>query len=54
MKKLLKWPKALKFPVWDLLRVFLKHYQSETLFSGLEAGHNVISPLCIGLEIENK
>lgn len=28
MKKLLKWPKALRIPVWDLLRVFLKHYQS--------------------------
>jgi hypothetical protein len=49
LKKLLKWPKHLKFPVWDLLRAFLKHYQSEALFSGLSAGHDVISQLCIAL-----
>jgi hypothetical protein len=28
LKKLLKWRKDLKVPVWDLLRAFLKHYQS--------------------------
>lgn len=38
LKKLISWPKAIKFPVWDLLRAFLKHYQSESLFSGLDAG----------------
>lgn len=49
LRKLLRWKKQLKLPVWDLLRAFLKHYQSETLFSGLQAGHEVISQLCIGL-----
>ena len=51
LKKLLRWRKDLKVPVWDLLRAFLKHYQSEALFSGLSAGHDVISQLCIGLEL---
>lgn len=50
LRKLLKWPKHLKIPVWDLLRAFLKHYQSETLFSGLQMGHDIISQLCLGLE----
>jgi hypothetical protein len=49
IKKLLTWPKNLKFPVWDLLRAFLKHYQSESLFSGLEAGSDIITHLAIGL-----
>lgn len=35
LKKVLTWPKELKLPVWDMLRAFLKHYQSEALFSGL-------------------
>ena len=50
LRKLLKWKNNLKLPVWDLLRAFLKHYQSEALFSGLSAGHDVISQLCIALE----
>jgi hypothetical protein len=25
---LLAWPKDLKLPVWDILRAYLKHYQS--------------------------
>jgi len=52
LKKLLTWPKDLKFPVWDVLRAFLKHYQSEALFSGLEAGGDIITQLAIGLETE--
>ena len=28
LKKMLTWPKDLKFPAWDVLRAFLKHYQS--------------------------
>jgi hypothetical protein len=53
LKKILTWPKHLKFPVWDILRAFLKHYQSESLFSGLEGGREIISQLSIGLELEN-
>jgi hypothetical protein len=49
LKKALRWPKHLKLPVWDLLRAFLKHYQSEALFSGLQAGYDVIAQLCIAL-----
>jgi len=52
IKKLITWPKQLKFPVWDLLRAFLKHYQSESLFSGLDAGGEIITALAIGLETE--
>lgn len=52
LKKTLSWPKDLKFPVWDMLRAFLKHYQSEALFSGLEAGGDIITQLAIGLETE--
>ena len=52
LKKVLTWPKDLKFPVWDMLRAFLKHYQSESLFSGLEAGGDIITQLAIGLETE--
>jgi hypothetical protein len=52
LKKILTWPKTLKFPVWDMLRAFLKHYQSESLFSGLEAGGDIITQLAIGLETE--
>lgn len=33
-----------------MLRAFLKHYQSEALFSGLEAGRDIIVQLSIGLE----
>ena len=51
-KKLLSWPKDLKFPVWDILRAFLKHYQSEGLFTGLDAGGDIITQLSIGLETE--
>ena len=51
-KKVLSWPKEQKFPVWDMLRAFLKHYQSESLFSGLEAGGDIITSLSIGLECE--
>ncbi len=35
-----------------MLRAFLKHYQSEALFSGLEAGRDIITQLSIGLETE--
>jgi hypothetical protein len=49
LKKILTWPKTLKFPVWDMLRAFLKHYQSEALFSGLDAGFEIIVQLAIGL-----
>lgn len=52
LKKILSWPKPIKFPVWDLLRAFLKHYQSESLFSGLEAGGDILTQLAIGLETE--
>jgi hypothetical protein len=52
LKKLLTWPKAIRFPVWDLLRAFFKHYQSESLFSGLEAGGSIITQLAVGLETE--
>ena len=53
IKKMLEWPKELKFPVWDLLRAFLVHYQSEALFSGLDAGLNIINELAAELEREN-
>ena len=53
IKKLLAWPKEFKFPVWDLLRAFLAHYQSETLFSGLDAGSDIIVGLCTSIEMEN-
>lgn len=50
LKKILSWPREIKFPVWDMLRAFLKHYQSEALFSGLQAGGDIITSLAIGLE----
>lgn len=50
LKKILNWPREIKFPVWDMLRAFLKHYQSEALFSGLQAGGEIITSLAIGLE----
>ena len=52
MKKALRWPREIKLPVWDMLRAYLKHYQSETLFSGLEAGRDIITQLSVGLESE--
>lgn len=53
IKKLLQWPYEFKFPVWDLLRAFLIHYQSESLFSGLDAGLDIISQLAAGLHKES-
>ena len=50
IKKLLQWPKEFKFPVWDILRAFLVHYQSEALFSGLDAGLDIVTQLVAGLE----
>ena len=50
LKKALKWPREIKLPVWDMLRAYLKHYQSEALFSGLEAGREIITQLAVGLE----
>lgn len=50
LKKLLQWPQEYRLPVWDLLRAFLCHYQSEALFSGLDAGFDIISHLCHDLE----
>lgn len=50
LKKILSWPREIKFPVWDMLRAFLKHYQSEALFSGLQAGGDIITSLAIGLQ----
>lgn len=35
-----------------MLRAFLKHYQSESLFSGLDAGGEIITQLAFGLEAE--
>ena len=35
-----------------MLRAYLKHYQSEALFSGLDAGGDIITQLAIGLEME--
>ena len=52
LKKALRWPKEIKLPVWDILRAYLKHYQSEALFSGLEAGRDIITQLAVGLESE--
>lgn len=46
LKRLLQWPIEFKLPVWDLLRAFLKHYQSEALFSGLDLGGDTLGPLC--------
>lgn len=40
--KLLKWPLQYKTPILDLLRIFLQHYQSERLFSGVDSGINHI------------
>jgi hypothetical protein len=47
IKKLLQWPVEYKLPVLDLLRAFLKHYQSEALFSGLDLGADTLGPLCL-------
>lgn len=47
IKKLLKWPIEVKLPVLDLFRAFLKHYQSEALFSGLDLGGDILGPLCL-------
>lgn len=46
IKKILLWPNEFKLPVWDLLRAFLKHYNSEALFSGLDLGANTLGSLC--------
>lgn len=35
--------------MWDILRNYLKHYQSEALFSGLDRGMDIIGPLCQAL-----
>ena len=53
IRKLLTWPKEFKLPTWDILRAFLAHYQSESLFSGLDAGIDIISQLAAGLERNN-
>ena len=45
MRKLLQWPVEFKLPVWDMLRAFLKHYQSEALFSGLDLGGDTLGPI---------
>ena len=46
LKKIFHWPEKFKLPVWDILRNYLKHYQSEGLFSGLDRGMDIIGPLC--------
>jgi hypothetical protein len=48
-KKILHWPEKFKLPVWDILRNYMKHYQSEALFSGLDRGMDIIGPLCQAL-----
>jgi hypothetical protein len=53
IKKLLGWPYEYKLPVWDLLRAYLCHYQSESLFSGLDTGFAIISQLMGSLEMDN-
>ena len=35
------------------MRAFLVHYQSEALFSGLDAGLDIVNQLAAGLEREN-
>jgi hypothetical protein len=50
IKKLLNWPQQYKLPVWDLLRAFLCHYQSESLFSGLNTGYDIISQLVASID----
>ena len=43
--KLLQWPSQQCLPVFDLLRVFLTHHQSERLFSGVDSGMNQVLKL---------
>jgi len=52
LKKLITWPKEMRVPVWDILRAYMCHYQSETFFSGLDAGIDIISQLAAGIEAE--
>lgn len=53
LKRLLQWPIEFKLPVYDLLRAFLKHYQSEALFSGLDLGGDTLGPLCAACYDQN-
>lgn len=53
IRKILLWPNEFKLPVWDLLRAFLRHYQSEALFSGLDLGADTLGPLCVALNDKN-
>lgn len=46
IQKLLKWPIDYMIPIYDLLRVFLLHSQSEVLFSGLGAGLPLLTDIC--------
>ena len=44
--KLLNWPTELKLSIFDLLRVYSLHAQSEVLFSGLNAGLDILTDIC--------
>ena len=44
--KLLNWPWEFKVSIYDLLRVYLLHTQSEVLFSGLGAGIDILIDVC--------
>lgn len=44
--KLMNWPLEYKLPIYDLLRIYLLHCQSEVLFSGLNAGLDTLTDIC--------
>lgn len=48
--KLLNWPLEYKLSIFDLLRVYMLHSQSEVLFSGLNAGLDILTDLCGALQ----
>ena len=43
--KLLNWPLEYKISIFDLLRIYLLHSQSEVLFSGLNAGLDILTDI---------
>lgn len=45
-QKFLKWPQEYLLPIYDLLRIFLLHPQSEFFFSGLSAGLSILTDIC--------
>lgn len=45
-ERLVKWPIGLRTPIYDYLRVFVMHPQAEKLFTGLDAGMDILLDIC--------